>query len=314
MYPRWVLDRSREEQRVILAHETSHVEARDPVLLTVVCALVALVPWNPGLWLILSRLRLAIEVDCDTRVLRGGVSARSYSSLLVDVAERATPLRLAATALADDSSHLHQRILAMHPRRPSHPLLRGVSVALLGLAALLAACEAKMPTAAEVDRMDAHSAEGTARSFGLVSDSSLSWFVNGVPTPAVEAKQIIADSIATVEVSKVEGRSRISIVTKSAARVGFATVPDTFRALRRRVGRLDDTLAFTLRSQPAELQGAQPILLIDDVRADMSALKKIDRARIATVNVLKGVSAVSLYGPDAKNGVIVVRTKAAGAQ
>jgi TonB-dependent SusC/RagA subfamily outer membrane receptor len=84
--------------------------------------------------------------------------------------------------------------------------------------------------------------------------------------------------------------------------------------LRRRVGSLDSTLAFRLRSQPAELQGAQPILLIDDVRADMSALKKIDRTRIATVNVLKGVSAVSLYGPDAKNGVIVVRTKPAGAQ
>ena len=312
--PRWVLDRSREEQRVILAHEMAHVQARDPVLLTVVCALVALVPWNPGLWLILSRLRLAIEVDCDTRVLRGGVSARSYSSLLVDVAERATPLRLAVTALADDSSHLHQRILAMHPRRPSHPLLRGVSVAFLGLAALLAACEAKMPTAADVDRMDARSAEGAARSMGLVSDSSVSWFVNGVPTSAVAAKQIIADSIATVEVSKVEGRSRIGIVTKSASRVGFAPT-DTFRALRRRVGRLDDTLAFTLRrSQPAELQEAQPILVIDDVRADMAALKKIDRARIATVNVLKGASAVSLYGADAKNGVIVVRTKPAGAQ
>jgi TonB-dependent SusC/RagA subfamily outer membrane receptor len=312
--PRWVLDRSREEQRVILAHETAHVEARDPVLLTVVCALVALVPWNPGLWLILSRLRLAIEVDCDTRVLRGGVSARSYSSLLVDVAERATPLRLAATALADDSSHLHQRILAMHPKRPSHPFLRGVSVALLGLAALLAACEAKMPTAAEVDRMDARSAEGTARSIGLVSDSSLSWFVNGVPTSAVAAKQIIADSIATVEVSKAEGRSRISIVTKNATRGGFITTPDTFRALRRRVGSLDSALAAKPQLQPPELQGTTPILIIDDARADMSTLKKIDRTRIATVNVLKGASAVSEYGPDAKNGVIVVRTKPAGAQ
>lgn len=308
--PRWILDRSRDEQRVILAHEAAHVRARDPILLTVVCTLVALMPWNPGLWLILSRLRLAIEVDCDTRVLRGGVSARSYSSLLVDVAERATPMRLAATALADDSSHLHQRILAMDPRRPSHPLLRGVSVALIGVAALLAACEAKMPTAAQVDQMDARSAEVTARSMGLVSDSTVSWFVNGVPTSAVVAKQIIADNIATVEVSKVEGRSRISIVTKSEAERSSATTNDSLRGLRRRVGSLENTL----RSQPAELQGATPILIIDDKRADPSAMKTIDRSRIATVNVLKGASAVSLYGPDAKNGVIVVRTKAAGGQ
>lgn len=310
--PRWVLDRSREEQRVILAHETAHVEARDPVLLTVVCALVALVPWNPGFWLMLSRLRLAIEVDCDTRVLRGGVSARSYSSLLVDVAERATPLRLAVTALADDSSHLHQRILAMHPRRPSHPFLRGVSVALIGVAALLAACEAKMPTAAQLDRMDARSAEGSARSLGLVSDSSVKWFVNGVATSADAAKQIVADSIAAVEVNKVEGGSRIHITTKSGARVASAT-NDAGLALRPRIGARDDTLGAALRSAAAERQGTTPILIVDDVRAELSALKTIDRARIATVNILKGASAVSLYGPDAKYGVILVRMKPAGA-
>ena len=311
--PRWILDRSREEQRVILAHEAAHVEARDPIVLTIACALVALAPWNPALWILLSRLRLAIEVDCDTRVLRGGVSARSYSSLLVDVAERAMPMRLAATALADDSSHLHQRILAMHPRKPSHPFVRGVSVALLGLAALLAACEARMPTAAQVDQMDARSAEGTARSIGLVTDSSVSWFVNGVPTSALMAKKIAADSIATVEVSKAAGRSRISILTKSAAREGVSAANDTLRGLRAREGR-EETLTNALRSRPAELQGATPILIIDDVRSDPAALKSIDRARIATVNVLKGASAVSLYGPDAKNGVIVVRTKPAGQQ
>ena len=58
--PRWVLDRTREEQRVILAHEAAHLQANDPILLTLMCALVTVAPWNPGLWLILSRLRLAI--------------------------------------------------------------------------------------------------------------------------------------------------------------------------------------------------------------------------------------------------------------
>jgi len=307
--PRWVLERSLEEQRVILAHEAAHVQARDPILLTVVCALVALMPWNPGLWVVLSRLRLAIEVDCDTRVLRGGISARSYSSLLVDVAERATPLRLAATALADDSSHLHQRILAMHPRKPSHPLLRGVSVALIGLAALLAACEAKMPTAAQIDQMDARSAESSARSFGLVSDTAIAWFVDGRSVSGVDAKKIVEDRIAQVEIGKFEGRSRIYITTKDAGRVGLVTRQDTAYGLRRRLGRLDDTLAVTSRSQAAEVHGAEPILVLNDKRTELSVLKTLDRAQILTVNVLKGVSAMEMYGPDAKNGVIVVKTK-----
>jgi len=312
--PRWVLDRTREEQQLILAHEAAHLEARDPILLGIACALVALMPWNPALWIILSRVRLAIEVDCDTRVLRGGVSARSYGSLLVDVAEHAMPLRLAATALTDHSSHLRQRILAMQPRQFSHPLLRAMSVAVLGIVALLAACEAKMPTAAQIDQMDARSAESSARSFGLVSDTTITWFVNGVRVSGVDAKKIVEDSIAQVEISKAEGRPRIYITTKDANRVGVATTLDTARALRRRLGRLDDTLAAMSKSQPAEVQGAEPMLVLNDKRAELSVLKTLDRAQILTVNVLKGKSAMELYGPDAKNGVIVVKTRQADAR
>jgi hypothetical protein len=307
--PRWVLDRTREEQRLILAHEAAHLQARDPILLGIACALVALMPWNPALWIILSRVRLAIEVDCDTRVLRGGVSARSYGSLLVDVAEHAMPLRLAATALTDHSSHLRQRILAMQPRRISHPLLRAMSVAVLGIVALLAACEAKMPTAAQIDQMDARSAEVSARQLGLVSDTTITWFVNGVRVSGVEAKKIVEDSIAQVEINKFDGRPRINITTKGATRVGFATTLDTARALRRRLGKLDDTLAAMTKSETAVVQGAQPMLLLNDKRADLSVLKTLDRTQILTVNVLKGASAMEQYGPDAKNGVIVVKTK-----
>src|SRR5204863_5446483 len=134
--PRWVLDRSRDEQRLILAHEAEHVRAGDPILLGAACALVALMPWNPAAWIILSRIRLAIEIDCDARVLRGGVSPQAYGSLLVDVAEHASPLRF-AMALSDRSSHLHQRILAMSPRSVPHSIGRVASVMIIGLASLL---------------------------------------------------------------------------------------------------------------------------------------------------------------------------------
>src|SRR5206468_2509002 len=181
----------------------AHVRAGDPVLLGAACALVALAPWNPALWIILSRIRLAIEVDCDARLLHGGLSPRSYGSLLVDVAEQASPVRFAATALADGSSHLHQRILAMQPHRFAHPLLRGASVALIGVAGLLAACEAKMPTAADIQQMDARSAERDAQKLGLLpNDSSVVWSIDGVVSSQAAAKAIPAESIAAVEVGK----------------------------------------------------------------------------------------------------------------
>jgi TonB-dependent SusC/RagA subfamily outer membrane receptor len=281
--PRWVLSRGAEEQRVIIAHESAHVAASDPTLLAFACAAVALMPWNPALWVILSRLRLAIEIDCDARVLRGGVSPRSYGSLLVDVAESALPLRSAATALADDSSHLQQRILAMQPRPLTHRFLRGGTAAIIAVAALLAACEAKMPTSKDIDALDARGIEQGARLSHIVSDSVTQWTVDGVATTSATARRIRSDSIATVNVVKMPKGAQVFIVTKQGQQtIHVAGKPD-----------------------------AHPILFIDGVRKDEAALKGLDRSQIASVNILKGTAAIEQYGADASNGVIVVTTKAA---
>lgn len=307
--PRWVLSRDTDEQRVILRHEAAHIGARDPLLLALVCTLVALMPWNPALWIILSRVRLAIEVDCDSRVLHGGVSPRSYGFLLVDVAERASPIHFAAPALADGSSHLHQRILAMQARRFTHPVMRGATVALIGLVGLLVACEAKMPTAADVDRMDGSSAERDAKKLGMItSDASVVWLVDGVITPEAAAKAIAPERIAKVEVGNVEGRSHVYIMTKAAEKAVSAKTADT-SFYRRREGLLKDTLAVIRKLQTAAGGEAKPILMLDGVRSDVSALAKLDRTRIDRVEVLKGELATRLYGAAASNGVIVVTTK-----
>jgi beta-lactamase regulating signal transducer with metallopeptidase domain len=291
--PRWVLSRSAEEQRIIIAHECAHVAASDPLLLAIACAAIALVPWNPALWIVLARLRLAVELDCDARVLRGGVSPRIYGSLLVDVAESALPLGFAATALADDSSHLQQRISAMFPRSSNHRLLRGGAAAVLALAALLAACEAKMPTSKDIDALDARSAERGAVSLGLARDSIAGWTVDGVVTTALEARKIAPESIATMNVTKSPIGSRIAIVTKRAAMAA-------------------QTSESPAGTKTAGVVAARPIIFIDGVRSDDAALKALDRSRIVSVNILKGPSAKEQYGADALGGVIVVKTTADG--
>ncbi|HKW48788.1 MAG TPA: M56 family metallopeptidase, partial [Gemmatimonadaceae bacterium] len=283
--PRWVLLRSREEQRVILNHELAHVEASDPILLGIVCVFVALMPWNPALWICLERLRLAIELDCDARVLRAGVSPRSYGTLLVDVAERASRMRFAATALADDASHLHQRILAMQSRRFSHPMLRGASAAFVGLAALLVACDAKMPTARDVEQMDAQSAESQAKSLGLVRrDTAILWSVDGVVTTAASAKVIRADRIAKVDVRKEgSGSSHIFITTKDRQELAPPTIDSV------RVTLSPEQRARQLREiQEAASHQSGPIVFVDGARSDPAVLKTMDRARIDRVEVLKG--------------------------
>src|SRR5690606_39266273 len=83
--PAWVLGIDRELRRLLLLHEREHMRARDPQLLLAGLMLVAVLPWNPFVWLQFLRLRLAIEVDCDARVLRTSRDARGYGALLLEV-------------------------------------------------------------------------------------------------------------------------------------------------------------------------------------------------------------------------------------
>jgi hypothetical protein len=306
--PRWVLDRPIQDQCTILVHEASHLAAGDPILLAATCALVAFAPWNPAAWIILARMRLAIEVDCDARVLGHGMSPLSYSWLLIDVAERASPKAFAATALADSSSHLHQRILAMESRRVTHPLIRVATVAAIGLAGLLAACEARMPTAADIEHMDARSVEHSAQALGVVTrDSVLTWWIDGIASSEAAAKAIPTDSIATVNVGKVEGRSYIRVTTKARQNAGLAGRVDSVKMTVHRDGR-DETASALVKPRDGKSLEGQPLLVIDGVRSDPSVLKTLDRARIARVDVLKGEFAAKLYGAAAAKGVIVIVT------
>src|SRR4051812_49230497 len=70
--PRWLTKLSPDAQELVMAHERSHLGAYDTQLLTIAMCLVACMPWNPVLWWQLRRLRLAIETDCDARVLSLG--------------------------------------------------------------------------------------------------------------------------------------------------------------------------------------------------------------------------------------------------
>ncbi|HVX40192.1 MAG TPA: M56 family metallopeptidase [Gemmatimonadaceae bacterium] len=306
--PRWIMRRSPAEQRLIVEHEASHVVARDPLLLTAGCVLAALMPWNPVLWMMLSRLRLAIELDCDARLLRNGTSPRAYGALLVDVAESARPLRFAALALSDAASQLQRRILAMESRRITHPIVRGAGVALVGLAGLLAACEAKVPTSADIAKMDASSAERAVQSItpsGRI-DSARVWKVDGKLVSAAEAKAVPRDSIAEISVTGFDG---VSAVTMSIRTKGHATVIDTVRyrpslAVRGMNGSTGEPRV--IRDLPSK---DQPMIILDGKRADNSVLRSLNPNQIAKMEVLKGEAAKTAYGADGKNGVIVITTK-----
>ena len=149
LVPRELLGLEVPLRRLVLRHEREHCDAGDPRLLFCAAIAVTLFPWNPALWLISRRLHLALEVDCDARVLASGADPTLYSRLLLMMAQRRGPSALAPT-LATPPSHLERRIVAMRSRlnrpRPLQLTAAGAFV-VLGVAG---ACSAGAPDAPRV--------------------------------------------------------------------------------------------------------------------------------------------------------------------
>jgi beta-lactamase regulating signal transducer with metallopeptidase domain len=143
--PRWALALDAPARRLMLLHETEHVRARDPALLFAAAIAVALFPWNAVLWLVARRLGLAVEIDCDQRVLAATSATHEYGLLLLTVGARRQAVLPFAASLAERRSFLERRIKAMTTTSTHPRLVSSVCIALV-LAAATAAVRVPRPT------------------------------------------------------------------------------------------------------------------------------------------------------------------------
>lgn len=148
--PRWALDLDAPLRRLVLRHELEHRAAGDPWLLLAGLVAIALTPWNPALWWQLGRLRLAVEMDCDHRVLRvhdaSPAGVERYGLLLIALGQRSNGLlHLAAPALSEPVSTLERRIAAMTYRIPRRRWLHAAALAAVAGAMTAVACFAPTP-------------------------------------------------------------------------------------------------------------------------------------------------------------------------
>jgi beta-lactamase regulating signal transducer with metallopeptidase domain len=342
--PRWLLQRTAAEQRMVIAHEAEHLRAHDPILLTAACAAVALVAWHPAMWWMLSRLRLAVELDCDHRIVRSGVAPRSYGALLIELAGRCSSgMRIGAPALSDGSSHLERRLIAMTSKRPKFARVSALALATCSIALVALACDAKLPTSEEVNSMDVAAAEGAAQRVALMSDSGLVYTIDGKKATAAEAHALTPEEIASIEVVKQKRKlddreasarqsGEVRILTKRAA--------DSLGVVGMRKRTFDGNGAFTivrkgqlggqvsgggatpwrisadtlgivpLQRKDFERKDFDGVLVLDGVRVNGRELSSISPDEILSVEVLKGDAARKLYSDSAAaNGVIRITTR-----
>ena len=337
LLPTWALGLGESERRLMLEHEAEHLRARDPVLIAIAAWSLALLPWNPAMWFIVKRLRLAIEIDCDRRVLaRRTANARDYGLLLLTVGARsANGLRFAAS-LAEPRHFLEQRILAMTAARPSRPLFASAPFVALALLAAVAVAQTPRPESTLVARR-------TPPRIALTRDTLMV-----AEPPRVEAVPVVQGRpgrIAPVNEGPVEpprivrgtllsGTQPLSIdVVRAwiqARHPSIITGDLHVNAVTIVVDENNNLLASVADSLETEVSGSAPsimvrgqlvgapaeilplpkprapVIVVDGVRIDSTA--QLDTIPIESIEVIKGKSAAAEYGPDAESGIIVIRS------
>jgi bla regulator protein BlaR1 len=151
--PRWVTMALPSHQTAVIAHEQAHLDARDPQLFTFALALLVFMPWNLPLWWQLRRLRYAIEVDCDARVLKGGIDPAHYGETLITVGERQSAYIGAVAAMSESRSFLEERLRIM--------ISKPVKWRRIGIAALASCAIGLTALAAQVSPPNAADAPAT---------------------------------------------------------------------------------------------------------------------------------------------------------
>jgi hypothetical protein len=112
------------------------------VLLAAAQVLTIALPWNVPLWWFARRLRMAIEIDCDARVLRSGVDPAHYGEVLLAVGQHRGHVPANAAALIEPVTQLERRIRIMLTRPTV--ISKHRAAAALALTLVIAACATRL--------------------------------------------------------------------------------------------------------------------------------------------------------------------------
>jgi bla regulator protein BlaR1 len=220
--PRWLLQCPPRVQELVIAHEQSHLEVHDARLLTIALGLLVCMPWNLPLWWQLRRLRFAVEIDCDARVLRRGYDVSRYGETLIAVGERQSAIVAMVAAMAEPSSLLERRIRNMLRKKTKHAHATAVAFACLGIAFAVAAAEISPPENDDTGKSASQESTADARIDGHVGFYQLN--DNAMFTITRNGQQLDAQFTGQPSVP-IFARSNTDFSYKDK-RISFITEPD----------------------------------------------------------------------------------------
>ncbi|MDE2764020.1 MAG: TonB-dependent receptor plug domain-containing protein [Gemmatimonadota bacterium] len=144
--PAWVMELGPGARDAIIRHETEHARARDHLVLLCGGLVAAAFPWSPAIWWMYRRLRAAVELDCDQRVLASGIGVAEYGDILLGAGCRSRGRWSFSPAMGQPESLLERRLKTMS--ETGRKLSGGYAVLLAAVAAgaVVVACDTPVPT------------------------------------------------------------------------------------------------------------------------------------------------------------------------
>ncbi|MGH7670936.1 MAG: M56 family metallopeptidase, partial [Gemmatimonadaceae bacterium] len=216
--PAWTLSLDAPFRALMLRHEVEHREAGDPRLLFLAATCLVLAPWNLALWYQTRRLRLAVEMDCDQRVLARHTEHDRYGRLLITIAQQQSNLPVAlAPTLSEPVTHLERRIRAMMSAPKQFARLRAVGLVLAGVAAVVAACAVHTPD--QVTGPEQSPAKRTA----MAADSNQTYFAFQVDRQVTPTGADAPTYPALLRSAKVTGEVLAQFVVTTDGRANMST-------------------------------------------------------------------------------------------
>ena len=291
LLPRWALSLGGKDLDLVLRHEEEHLRVRDPLLLAGALALAVLVPWNLWLWWQFRRLRDAVELDCDRRVLHRGVAPAVYGRLLVELGSKhrggellpalsmSGPPSLIETATTRTPSLLERRLNAMKKRSVRRVLPLALFGTAAGIAQFAMACELDTPTHLP-DEEAAAEAAGIQTLEGEEAEAS--------DARALEALQGQQQGVRIRATHNMRAEAPPLVVIDGVV-LGSGTAE---------VAGAGETA--TLPGEAATGTGAPGAMSLEDL--------DLDAASIRSIEVLKGEAAHTLYGERGRSGVLLITT------
>ena len=258
-----------EGATALLTHELGHIRLHHSADVVLVELLTALQWFNPTMWMLRADLHTIHEYEADQQVLSHGFNDIQYLTLLIRKAAHQSGYSL-ANGIANQSTLKKRITMIMKPQSNRWQWLR--LAYLLPIVGVTIALNAETVT-------------------NMV-------YKNDEPQKQVPVKKGKKD--ATIKTNANQGIQVIEVIEAPEAADKEKTYETTVNQ--------EDEQNVAVIVYDSKPEGEKPLLIVDGKIATIDQVRALPRDYVARMAMMRPKAAIKSYGPDAKNGAIIITT------